>query len=75
MDGAGNVYIADAAYGEIQEWMPSNNAVTTLVAAWLPPRVAIEYPECLRLDGAGNIIFQTSTAEHLRPREVSMNGR
>ena len=52
VDGAGNVYIADAGLNVIAEWSAANNTVTTLVSFSQVPGIQ---PVGVAVDGAGNV--------------------
>ena len=49
VDGAGNVYIADAMDNAIKEWTAANSNVTTLVSSGL------NTPDGVAVDAAGNV--------------------
>jgi DNA-binding beta-propeller fold protein YncE len=49
VDGAGNVYIADAGNNAIKKWVAASNIVTTLVSSGL------NQPYGVAVDGAGNV--------------------
>ena len=54
VDGAGNVYIADAYDNTIKEWTVTNNTVTTLISSGLSS------PSDVAVDGAGNLYIADS---------------
>jgi streptogramin lyase len=53
VDGAGNVYIADAFNSAIKEWTAANNNVTTLVSS--NSSTPLLDPSGVAVDGAGNV--------------------
>ena len=65
VDGAGNVYIADAGSGDIKKWTPTNNAVTTLVASGL------NVPVGVAVDSAGNVYIGDSHNNALKKWTVA----
>ena len=54
VDGAGNVYIADAGNNAVKEWNAASNTVTTLVSSGL------NNPHGVTVDGVGNVYIADS---------------
>jgi streptogramin lyase len=52
VDGAGNVYIADAGHDAIKKWNASTQTVTTLVSE---DSKELGFPRGVAVDGAGNV--------------------
>ena len=49
VDGAGNVYIADTYFNEVEEWAAASDTTSTLVSSGL------SQPNGVAVDGAGNV--------------------
>jgi hypothetical protein len=64
VDSQGRVYIANTAGNTIEEWRPSNNAVTTLVTG-------LDGPSGVAVDGAGNVYFSDTGNNSIKEWPVS----